>query len=371
MKGVIVCAFDTYFDRVLLLRDYYVSKGEEVTIITSDFSHRSKTKMDMYDADIQIPVRPYHKNLSIDRLRSHYGFSKQALHEVKKIRPDWIHCFLPANTLAKVMSHYKKTHPHVKLMFDVIDLWPETLPIQNMEWLPPIQLWKRYRDAYIDDADVIFTECDLFQTVLQKEKNPKYHTLYWARKEQPFPSHYQLHADGIHFCYLGSINNIIDIDLIEAFLEQCTKYTNVHLHIIGKGESKELFMERLMNKGVQIHDHGVVFEQRLKQNIFDQCNYGLNIMKESVVVGLSMKSLDYMCGGLPLINNIGGDTGQLCDDYDIGWNMDATNMKVLAKTICSETVQEQYRRRDEIKNVYLKYFTKESFNETLTFKGML
>lgn len=40
MKVVIVCAFDTYFDRVKLLKEYY--KKEDVIVISSDFSHRKK-----------------------------------------------------------------------------------------------------------------------------------------------------------------------------------------------------------------------------------------------------------------------------------------------------------------------------------------
>ncbi len=371
MKGVIVCAFDTYFDRVRLLRDFYRSKGEEVTVITSNFSHRSKEVVDMYDADVQIPVHPYYKNLSVDRLRSHYEFAKKAKQEVANVHPDWIHCLIPANSLTKTMAQYKREHPYTKLIFDVIDLWPETMPIQKYEWLPPLQMWKNMRDRYLDEADLIFTECHLYQTVLKKEQYAKYHTLYWARKERPYPSRYTLHADDMHFCYLGSINHIIDIDVIVDFLTECQSYTGVHLHIIGKGESKEELVQRLEEQEIVVHDHGVVFDQRAKQKIFDECNYGLNVMKESVVVGLSMKSLDYMCGGLPMINTIGGDTRELCDEHDIGFNLDSSNQKAVAKLICEETTARQLVRRDEIKKVYLKYFTQDSFNDTLTYEGLL
>ena len=39
MKVGIVCAFDTYFDRVSLLKEYYEEKGAEVKVYSSDFSH--------------------------------------------------------------------------------------------------------------------------------------------------------------------------------------------------------------------------------------------------------------------------------------------------------------------------------------------
>ena len=42
MKVAIISTFDTFFDRVDLLKEYYQEKGLEVTVITSDYSHRLK-----------------------------------------------------------------------------------------------------------------------------------------------------------------------------------------------------------------------------------------------------------------------------------------------------------------------------------------
>ena len=42
MKVAIISTFDTFFDRVDLLKEYYQDKGLEVTVITSDYSHRLK-----------------------------------------------------------------------------------------------------------------------------------------------------------------------------------------------------------------------------------------------------------------------------------------------------------------------------------------
>ena len=42
----------------------------------------------------------------------------------------------------------------------------------------------------------------------------------------------------------------------------------------------------------------IFLNKRKKQEILDQCQYGFNVMKDSVMVGLTMKSMDYMCGGI-------------------------------------------------------------------------
>ena len=308
-----------------------------------------------------ISVRAYEKNLSIARLRSHYDFSKKIKNCLEDIKPYLIHALIPPNTLVKALSEYKQKYMKTTLIFDLIDLWPETMPIEQFKGLPPFILWKNYRDKYLDMADIIFTECDLYQEVLQTEDNSKFSTLHWARKEKVLEGNYKLEEDKLSFCYLGSINNIIDIDLIIKFLRACKMHKPVSIHIIGNGEGKESFIDQLKRNNIVVYDHGEVYSQKEKQNIFDQCNYGLNIMKKSVVVGLTMKSLDYMCGQLPLINTIQGDTKELCSKYNLGFTIDESNYDDISLKVSSETIEENFRRRECIKDIYNTIFTKDSF----------
>lgn len=365
MKIVIVCTFDTCFDRVNLLRFYYQARNNEVIVITSDFSHRNKKKYVNKNAEILINVKPYQKNLSFDRLQSHYGFAKKVENELMRLNPDLIHAFIPANSLAKFLTLYKRSNPSVRLIYDIIDLWPETLPINRFKHLFPFTIWKNLRDKYIEDADIIFTECEYYQNILNKETNFKYHTLYWSKQDDILDSKFVYDDSEIVFCYLGSINNIIDIDLIVRFLHECKKYKPVSLHIIGKGESKESFINKAILNGIKIFDHKEIYVQEEKQAVFDLCDYGLNIMKQSVIVGLTMKSLDYMCGGLPLINTIKGDTKFLCEKNNIGVNLSLNNIEKVAYQICNESEKEQRLRRKNIRDVYTNYFSKESFFKQL------
>ncbi|WP_300845630.1 hypothetical protein, partial [uncultured Dubosiella sp.] len=293
-KVAIVCAFDTYFDRVRMLRTYFKHKGDEVVVLTSDFSHREKQKIQYYPgADHLIPAHPYTKNLSVHRLYSHYMLAKKMKAKIEEIKPDVIYCLVPANSLTKMMALYKKEHPEVRLYFDVIDLWPETMPINKYLSLPPFRIWRKLRDKYLPAADRVFTECALYQDVLDQKDNHQFETLYWARKELPCSFADLISEEELHFVYLGSINHIIDIDFITEFLRKCNEHKACTLHIIGGGESKDLLISKLKECHVAVIDHNKIFEQEKKQAVFDQCNYALNVMKESVVVGLTMKSLDY------------------------------------------------------------------------------
>lgn len=368
MKVVIVCAFDTYFDRVRLLKDYY--QTEEVIVISSDFSHRKKRKIHADISDVEIRVKEYKKNLSIDRLISHYQFSKKVYKELISIKPDVIHALLPPNSLCKFLTLYKQNF-ECKLIFDIIDLWPETLPFGLIKKCFPITVWGNLRDRYLKYADFVFTECELFQEVLTKKNSLKFHTLYWSRKEMPLDSSYKFLEKEKSFCYLGSINNIIDLDLIVNFLKECNDKVKTNLHIIGAGEGKQELIKRLNELNICVIDHAEIYSQEEKQKIFDLCDYALNIMKSTVVVGLTMKSLDYMCGGIPLINTIQGDTYKLCSEAGIGYNLNENNIKLIVNQIIQETEDDMMLKRKKIKKIYLSFFTNEVFFETLNKVGVM
>ncbi|WP_286638093.1 glycosyltransferase [Faecalibaculum rodentium] len=364
MKVAIVCFNDTFFDRVRLLKKYYLSKGYDVTVVSSDFSHRGKRRISSLDgADMLIETPPYYKNLSFRRLYSHHRFSRRAEKLMETLQPDIIHSMVPANSLCKTMSHFKKNHPKTKLYFDINDLWPEALPIRNFEWVPVFTYWKKLRDDNLSTADRVFVECELFLEGLKT--NREYTVLHFARSQKPMPINAQLDQNVVDLVYLGSINNIIDIGLIRRITEATVRIKPTRFHIIGEGETKDRLISELKDTGAQVIDHGILFDPVEKQKVFDHCHYGLNIVKPNVMVGLTMKSLDYMIGGLPMLNSIGGDTEKLVEQYDLGFNVDRNHLEELAHSICHEIPEQAQKRRENMHKVYTKFFSEETFFKTL------
>ena len=72
-----------------------------------------------------------------------------------------------------------------------------------------------------------------------------------------------------------------------------------------------------------------------KQDIFDQYQCGLNLMVDTVFVGLTIKSLEYMSHDLPLINNIKGDTWKNVEGEQIGFNIDDQTVEKVV-SLCEE-----------------------------------
>lgn len=358
MKALIVSSSFSYLERIELLKEIYEEKGYDTTVIMTDFVHAEKKYVEeARDGYIFVKTQPYYKNISPQRLFSHYQFAKDAFAKVREMKVDLLHVLTPANCLVKEADKYKTEHSNTKLYIDIIDLWPETMPIERFKKTFPYTVWRRLRDNHLAQADGIYCECDLYKRVLGVEEDSRYRTLYWAKKGDGVESHPNLSKEHIDLCYLGSINNIIDMDLIVEMCREISCVKPVILHLIGAGEKKEKFLRLLKENQVDVRDYGAVYDEKKKQEIFDQCHFGLNIMKPSVCVGLTMKSLDYFRAQLPIINNIKGDTTAFVNEYKIGFNDYKDYMQVL-NTLKEEDYLEM---RQHVKEMYKNKFTKNAF----------
>ncbi len=365
-KLCIVNCFDTYEHRVDLLYDYFKRIDANVKVLTSDFKHIEKVKRNDNKKDFEfISSIPYYKNLSVKRLFSHYAISKKIFKIVDKENYDLLWVFLPPNSFAKGAASYKKNHKNTKLVFDLIDLWPETMPISKYKSCFPFSYWRTLRDKYLNSADEIVTECNLYQSVLPKcIDRKKIHTIYLAREVKTTNQKLNLPDDRIALCYLGSINNIIDISSIEKLIVGLTKFKSVEIHIVGDGEKREIFIDACKTAGAKVIYHGKIYDTDEKQKVFNSCHYGLNFMKDSVFVGLTMKSIDYFEAGLPIINNIHGDTWDIVEKTLIGFNFsNSTDYE----SVCNYDLS----IREKVRKYFIANFSVEKFKKDISNIGGL
>lgn len=330
-RGLLISCFNWYKGRLEPIRKELLSQGYEVKILISDFDHLKKIPIEKrYSECTYIHVPLYKNNISLGRIVSHMAFGNKVGEIISRTNPDLVYCLIPPNNVAKHCVKYKYSHPQTKLILDIIDLWPESMPWGRMKNTLPARAWKKWRDAAIAYADHVFTECDLYQEKLRSVLDPdKTSTLYLFKEQsseeralvQEIISKEQ-QDNIIRFAYLGSMNNIIDIDgicgVIKQFIEsgcQC------ELHSIGDGESRVKFETAVNAVGCSTYFYGSVFNEAEKIKILAPCDYAFNMMKGEISVGLTIKSIDYLSYGLPIINNIKGDTWRLVEKEGIGMNV--------------------------------------------------
>ena len=326
-KIILITDSPVYEHRADQLFEHLRSKGFNVKVYTTDFDHMKKTKRDNVNPEYSvIHGIPYMKNISYARIRYHQRFAKDALKAIENESADLLWVLVPSNSLTKSISKYKAKHPDTKLIFDVIDMWPETMPSKKLKKIPFVnKIWANIRNRNIDNADLVLTECDLYQSILKDYvSSGKMKTLYLARRSYEINTTPNPPKDRYSLCYLGSVNNVIDIPAICKILSDLVKLKPVDLHIIGEGEKMDQFIDDAKTAGANVIYHGKVYDTYKKQQIFDECHFGINIMKPEVFIGLTMKSMDYFAGGLPIINNIKGDTWKFIEDNNIGVNYSGT-----------------------------------------------
>ena len=149
-KAVCISCTHHYRERVEPVEHVLQNAGYDCIYITSDFHHVNKKahKVDMPHC-IQIPTKPYTKNISVQRIYSHIRFAKDALKKVRELKPDLLYVEVPPNSLCREAARYKKAFPQTKLILDIFDLWPESFPNSRAKQLlkRPFCLYRRYHPS--------------------------------------------------------------------------------------------------------------------------------------------------------------------------------------------------------------------------------
>lgn len=371
-KAAIVSCNDNYDyeTRTKYVKNYLNEKGFNVVFVIADFDHRNKkdyaaNRTDNFE---YIHVKKYKKNISINRILSHIQFAKKTKEFLLKNKFDLVYHCAPPNYTIKELSKLKTLHSYF-LITEIGDMWPETMPLSKLYkkvLCLPFSIWKNLRDKYLFNSDVVIAECDLFNQQLRNNTGlTNINTVYFCKKSNCIPfNDFLIDDKKISLIYLGSVNNIIDFDIIAKLVRKIANRKDVEIHIIGDGEKKDEMIAMIEHSGGKTVFHGQIYDDELKRDIFSKCQYALNIMKTEVYVGMTMKSLDYFSFGIPLINNIGADIGRIVETEKIGLNITYENCEEVAANIINMSKEEYLILRYNVQKTHEKYFSiKEFYNK--------
>lgn len=351
-KAVLVSCFDWYDKRLKYIEKYLKHQGYIVDVISSDYDHIKKETILKKENIKYIEVIHYKKNMSIRRILSHYLFAREVSKIVKENDYDLVYALVPPNFVSSKLSRLKNKK-NFKLIFDIIDLWPENMPIQKLKNTFPFKYWRNLRNRGLRVADKIVLECDYYRQYLPRDINHKKVNIFYLVKESNifFDKHASFDGKNVKLAYLGSINSILDIDKIIDVVKILLSKYQVHIKIIGKGSKEKEFINRLESVGARVEFYGSIFDEQKIYNIFKDCHFGLNIYKQTTEIGLTIKSIDYLSYGLPLLNSIKGDTYNLVDKEKIGLNIDnLTLIKI------NDELEKSEIKQSKVRNVYNKLF---------------
>jgi hypothetical protein len=316
-----------------LLKD----RGTSVELITTDFNHRYKTKHAFNEnSDITfINVPEYKKNLSLKRLYSHIIFAIRLYKYFNnlKYKPSKVYCIVPAVTSGFVCNLFCKKR-NIPFIIDIIDLWPESFIIlSKYKWiLELITLpWSFIARKVYKSADIIFAESEYYAKYAQiynskiKAKNVYLGTDINKTKLLISESNLKIEkpSNEIWISYGGNLGNSYDFDiLLESFKKlNNIGFTNIKLIFIGDGEYKFNILDYKNKFNLPIEVSGfLTYPDFLKYLSYS--DIAINSFKKGTKVAFSYKFNDYISCGLPVLNNLLGETADIIDKYHIGLNFD-------------------------------------------------
>ncbi len=362
--AVFISCFGWYEERLIYIEKYLQAKGYQVFIILSDFNHHLHQIDKKYSHQDNVKychVLPYKKNISVKRMLSHWLFAKKARTVAESLNPSLVYCLVPPNSLVRELGRLTKKKP-VRLIFDVIDMWPESFPKGNKNF-PPFVVWRNMRDKYINLADDVVLECNYYKNIMQnKLDRDNLHVFHLIKPHLIKKKFNSIDKDHIYLAYLGSINSLIDIDCIIKVIGILKKLKPVVLRIIGDGELKENFISRAKECGAEVEYFGKIYDDEKKYELLGPCHFGLNIYKTNTNIGLTCKSIDYFQMGLPIINTISGDTENLVEKYGIG-----LNLKDLSQWDLKTYIDEIEQNRQKVNEIFDKFFDEKNIAQMLSF----
>jgi glycosyltransferase involved in cell wall biosynthesis len=337
-------------------------RGHDVVWWSADWSHRRKGPrtpprgLDEEEgfAVRLVAVRPYLKNVSLRRLRSHRDFGRSFERIATEMvaagqleRPDVILASLPPlegpEAAARLAQRLDAT-----LVVDLMDVWPDTFArlLPGPEWLrrtlSPLFLGRltARRRAIMDAADAISSCAESYFAQIPEAAvgdRPRHvcHLGAWVAEFPPPPriidhvpsSEDAVGAGGVgrrtqplECVYAGSLEAGQDLDTLLAAVRQLSaESVPVTIHVAGTGRLEPVLRAAAETStgSCRLKMHGLL-GRRDYVRLLSQCDVGLVLVKPESLVAVPYKACDYAAAGLALVNALPGELERLVERYRAG-----------------------------------------------------
>jgi glycosyltransferase involved in cell wall biosynthesis len=360
--------------RSTMLARCLAAHGYTVTQFISNFEHRSKTFRtaarevipagDRYVIEV-IPSTSYGEHISLRRVRYERTFARNLLSAVaSRRRPDFIVLAEPSLFYYDILLRPLLRQPDSALLLDVIDIWPElfalVLPRGLRRWsgflLAPLYFWRRrlYRRA---DA-VVAVASDYLEIARRLVRRPDIplEVVYWSydndrtaadsaalARVQDLVSRKQ--PGEVWALYAGTLGENYDIPAIVSLAQRlpANLKDSVALRFIvaGDGPLKQLCLDSASDAFIFLGRLGPADLALLHQH----SDIALSTYHGESTVAMPIKAFDYLRYGLPIINSLGRDLGEMIRAHEIGINYDASRPSSLADAVTRLACDAPLRRR--------------------------
>ena len=327
--------------RYWMMCEAFVRAGHDVVFWTSSFSHarkkyRSLEGLGCFEVRL-IQTRPYLKNVSLARIRSHRAYACEWLKRVSDLPnfpnipnvPNLIVSSSP--TLSAAVAALKIGRAlGSKVVVDVMDAWPETferLAPRGLRWLtkPFLLGMRRTARRVYREADLVTGVCERYRELTgRSDYYLAYHGIEGKREDGIGKRDEEWFAGAnrkIRLVYAGNLGKTYDLGTVVRAVEANGDF---ELDVAGFGEFK--------CDCPRVRFHGLLSELDL-QALLQRSDIGIVPMRADSWVGVPYKFCDYSKAGLAIVSSLGGESSALLEKYRCGVTYRAGDPDSLAAAI--------------------------------------
>jgi len=351
------------------------ARGHDVTWWSATWSHRRKARRDVPlgvreeegFAVRLVAVRPYERNVSLARIRSHRDFGRtferlasEGIASGQLERPDLILASLPplegpeaAERLARRLD--------ALLVVDLMDVWPETFErlLPGPDWLKRFVArlafgrMKNRRDAVIASADAISAAARAYIDAMlpagagDKPTQVCHLGAYlqeYPEPPRPLPSDTtasESSAGGepkpLVCVYSGTLEIGQDVaTAIQAAKLLSSAGTAAEIHIAGSGRFEQVLRSAAADvRGpCRVVVHGLL-DRREHGRLLATADVGLVLVKPESLVAIPYKACEYAAAGLAIVSSLPGELQQMIEQHAAGLAYTAGDAASLARAIAT------------------------------------
>jgi glycosyltransferase involved in cell wall biosynthesis len=310
--------------RYWLMAEAFAAAGHDTVLWTQDWSHALKARREpsVFAAGCGFSVKPvpvpgYRKNISFRRLWSHWRFAANwrsaAEAEARAGNlPDVIVLSSPPLYVGKMARAFRRNRP-VRLVFDVMDAWPETFervaPRFALGWM------RRIAGGNYRSADALSAVASRYLELARSYGCAAPQRLcYHGIRLAPDCVGAARRLDGVRrLVYAGNMSLSYDLATV---VEAVKSMPGLTLDLAGSGPDEPVLRRRAEGCS-RIRFHGYLPEAELRR-LLEKADAGIIPMFDDSCVGVPYKLADYAAAGLPVISSLHGETEELLASYRAG-----------------------------------------------------
>ncbi|HGG7917521.1 TPA: glycosyltransferase [Neisseria meningitidis] len=305
---------EPYFNRFWYLAER-LSQSHDVLLITSRFRHYDKSFRRHEDAEAASQGRlkvmlleesGYGKNVSLERVASHYRFVKNFEQWLKNCRPgeqDIVYSAYPLIATNLLLGKHKARLGY-KLIVDVQDVWPESFSsvVPFLKKVPHklLPFASRANRAYrCADALVAVSQTYLDRA---KEANPNVpgEAVYIGTDFAAIAPPPRFRSKTVRLFYLGTLSYSYDVETVcKGVRKLLDDGENVELHVMGGGPDLEK-LKQYENRAIKFYGYLPYSEM---MSIAKACDIAVNAIHSHAMQSVTNKLSDYMALQKPILNS--------------------------------------------------------------------